>query len=57
MTRILTLCLCFGLLACTTPRTPDVAAQPTEQPGATRYFMAHGALVACTKTGFDTICR
>jgi hypothetical protein len=57
MTRILPLCLCLGILACATPPAHDVATQPIEPPGATRYHMAHGALVACTKTGFDTICR
>jgi hypothetical protein len=58
MSRILMLCLCLGLLACSTPPAPDVAStKPAEQPGATRYVMVHGALVACTRTGFDTICR
>ena len=57
MTRLLALCLCLDLLACATPPATDVAGQPTEQPCATRYHMAHGALVACTTTGFDTICR
>jgi hypothetical protein len=57
MTRILALCLSLDLLACATPPAHDVATQPIEQPGATRYHVAHGALIACTKTGFDTICR
>jgi hypothetical protein len=57
MTRLLTICLCFGLAACAASSAPDVASQPTEQPGATSYHMAHGALVGCTKTGFDIICR
>jgi hypothetical protein len=55
MIRIPILLLSLALAACAAP-TQEMADHPNPT-GATAYHTASGALIGCTRTGFDTICK
>jgi hypothetical protein len=54
-TLLLVLALPWTLAACAAP-TQEMADHPSAT-GATAYHTVNGALIGCTRTGFDTICK